>query len=104
MADHVVPVIAQPRPRQVGSGDPGNPAGFGPHLRAAQQRLGRDARSVRALPADQLPLDHRHPFPGRQQPVRGGHPAAAHPNDDHVEPVHSLLLSTVTNVGRPPSA
>jgi len=91
VADHVVVVVAQPRPVNVGGGHPGGPAGLAPDLRGAQQRLGRDARPVGALPADQLPLDDRDPPPGVQQPPGGGLPAHAHPDDDHVEPVHSRL-------------
>src|SRR5260370_991253 len=107
VADHVVPVVPQPRPLQGRGGHPGSPAGFRPGLRAAQQRFGRDARPVGALAADQLPLDHRHPPPGLQQPPRGGLPARAHPDDDHIRPVHPHLLIRVhlmslgSSAGRP---
>src|ERR1035437_8454743 len=62
VADHVVPVIPERRPVQGGGGHPGGPPCLGLRLRGAQQRLGRDARLVGALPADKLPLDHRYPF------------------------------------------
>ena len=54
----------------------------------AQQGLGRDARPVRALPADQLSLHDCHPPPGVQQPPGGRLPAGTHANGDHIEPVH----------------
>jgi hypothetical protein len=101
MADHVVVVVPQLRPVQRGGGHPRGPGRLRPRLRGAQQRLGRDARPVSALAADQLPLDHRHPSPVGQQPPGSGLPAHAHPDNDHVEPVHCCLPITArTSVAR----
>ena len=57
-------------------------------LARAQQRLGRDARPVRAFAADQLPLDDGHPQPARGD--RGGAVLAGRPaaQDDHVVVAH----------------
>jgi len=87
--DHVVVVIAQNRPVEDGGSHPGGPAGLGPRLRAAQQRLGRDARPVGAFAADQLPLDERDPSPRGEQPPGGGTPASARKN----VPVHAAARS-----------
>ena len=100
--DHVIVIVPQPRPVDRGRGHPGDPAGLGPHLRASQQRLGRDARPVSALPADQLPLDDRDPPPGFEQPTGGGLAAHAHPDDDHIEPVHSASRGELTSHVCPP--
>ena len=62
-------------------------------LARAQQRLGRDARPVRALAADQLPLDDGHPQPARGD--RGGAVLAGRPaaQDDHVVVAHGRARS-----------
>ena len=104
MADHVVVVVAQVRPVQCRGRHAGGPGRLGARLRAAQQRLGRDARPVGALTADQLPLDQRHSLACGEQTRRRGLSAHAHPDDDHVEPVHLGLLITMTvaaGTGRP---
>ena len=64
---------------------PGDPLGLGQQLAGPQQRLRRHAGVERALAADQLLLDDRHP-----QPAVGGAAGAdlarrAGPDHDHVE-------------------
>jgi hypothetical protein len=59
-----------------------------PHRHLVQAVDVRADRLRAALAADQLPLGHRHLFPGGQQPPGARLAAGAHPDDDHVEPVH----------------
>jgi len=88
VADHVIPVVPQTRPLQRRSAQARDPAGGGPGLGAAQQRLGRDARPVGALAADQLTFNDRDPPARIEQPARGGLTACTHADDDHIELVH----------------
>ena len=61
VGDHVVPPVQRRLHVHLGAG--ADVAGALNCLARAQQRLGRDAGPVRALAADQLPLDDRDPKP-----------------------------------------
>jgi hypothetical protein len=75
------------------SGAGGAPRG-GQHVARADERLGRHAAPVGALPADQLPLDQGDAQPAVGQPpgsVLAGRPG---PDHDHVEGLRHLRPSS----------
>ena len=64
--------------------DPGDSSGRAGSLRRAEQGLGRDARPVGALAADQLALDDGDPLARCEQPAGGDLAAGPEADDDGV--------------------
>jgi len=90
VADHVVAVVTERRPFEVGRGQARHPAGLRPGFGRAQQGLGRDARPIGAFAADQLALDYRHPLARLEQAPGSTLAAGTKADENHIESVHRI--------------